>query len=101
MVVDDLASPPKLVSVVIRREGYSDSFGFGMGTDANDGAHVITNVGEHTPADGVVFAGDELREVNGINVRAVSHESVKDMLKQALELRLVVARDTFAEEVDR
>lgn len=62
-----------LVTLMIEREGYGQSFGFSLGS-AEDNKHFVSDVREGGVSDGRLFVGDEFLAVNGVSVIGKTHE---------------------------
>eukprot|EP00929_Paragymnodinium_shiwhaense_P086288 TRINITY_DN467_c4_g1_i1.p1 TRINITY_DN467_c4_g1~~TRINITY_DN467_c4_g1_i1.p1 ORF type:complete len:1239 (+),score=290.79 TRINITY_DN467_c4_g1_i1:29-3745(+) len=85
---DDEAAPQK---VVLSRATLQDSFGFKLGT-FQDGSKAIVSVARGSPAGGQLQVDDKVVAINGTDMVDVSHAAACALVKQAVELQLLVLR---------
>ncbi|XP_029409798.1 multiple PDZ domain protein isoform X5 [Nannospalax galili] len=83
--------------VVAQVSKFSESSGLGISLEAAGGHHFIRSVLPEGPVGhcGKLFSGDELLEVNGINLLGESHQDVVNILKELpIDVTMVCCRRT-------
>nr|4XH7_A Chain A, Multiple PDZ domain protein [Mus musculus] len=83
--------------VVAHVSKFSENSGLGISLEATVGHHFIRSVLPEGPVghSGKLFSGDELLEVNGINLLGENHQDVVNILKELpIDVTMVCCRRT-------
>eukprot|EP00040_Diaphanoeca_grandis_P016202 m.83505 g.83505 ORF g.83505 m.83505 type:complete len:2989 (-) comp25641_c0_seq1:234-9200(-) len=92
------AGVKEIVKVTLTKTEPTQSFGFGLG-ETQDGNHVISKIGDSSPATGKLMAQDVIVTVCGIPVNGMKHAEVVDIIKEAeMSLELELERIIFPEQ---